>query len=97
MEALGKVYSPASVPPQPNTAVMRGHASVRHQLGCLVPLSDVLGLRSVAVVRIEAVEVRAHLCEARRVTVSVKSSHGCRDINSRHTKGLSARVSERRE
>ena len=48
-------------------------------------------------VRIEAVEVRAHRHEVRRVTVSVKFDQGRRDINSRQTKGLSARVSERRE
>ena len=60
VEVLGKVYSPASAPPRPNTTVVHGHASVRHQPGCLVPLSDALGLRSVVVVRIEAVEVRAH-------------------------------------
>ena len=94
---FGKVDSPASAPLRPNTTVVRGHASVRHQSGCLVPLSDALGLRSVAVVRIVAVEVHARRREARRVTVSVKSGQGCRDVNSRQTKGLSARVSERRE
>ena len=60
VEVLGKVYSPASAPPRPNTAVVRGHASMRHQPCCLVPLSDALGLSSVAMVRIEAVEVRDH-------------------------------------
>ena len=54
-------------------------------------------MRSVAVVRIEAMEVRARRHEVRRVTVSVKSGQGRRNINSRQTKGLSARVSERRE
>ena len=54
-------------------------------------------MRSVAVVRIKVVEVRAHRREVGRVTVSVKSDQGRRDINSRQTKGLSARVSERRE
>ena len=97
MKVLGKVYSPASVPPWPNTAGVRGHAPVRHQSGGLVPLSDALGLRSVAVVRIEVMEVCAFRHEAGRVTVSVKSGQGRRDVNSRLTKGLSARVSERRE
>ena len=47
--------------------MVRGHASMRHQPSCLVSLSDALGLRSVTVVSIEAVEVRARRRQAGRV------------------------------
>ena len=59
MTAPGLTFSPASVSLQPNPAVVHGHASVRHQSWCFIPLLIVLLMKSDTVVMVATEEVRA--------------------------------------
>ena len=66
------MFSPALVSPPPNPVVVRGHASVRHQSWCFIPLLTALVMKSVTVVMFATEEVRAHRRLAGDVVASNK-------------------------
>ena len=70
--ALGLTFLPTSVSLQPNPIVVHGHASVRHQSWCFIPLSTELVMKSVTVVMFAAKEIRARRRLARDVVASNK-------------------------
>ena len=73
--------------------MVHGHASVRHHSWCFVPLSTVLAMKSVVVVRFAAEEVRARRCLPRDVVASIKFWPGTlKNRNSSKSRVLDAKV-----
>ena len=62
----------ASVSLWPNPAMVHGHASVRHQSWCFIPLSTALLMKSVTVVMVAVEEVCAHRRLAKDAVTSNK-------------------------